>query len=97
MVTYQELANKYFEKLDMFSMAITRAHGKSHPETFEVRELYEKITKKIEQNSNDSLNLDEEFKQLRKITDNYTIPDDVCETYEATYNMLLEIDEAYSA
>lgn len=97
MVTYQELSNKYFEKLDMFSMAITRAHGKSHPETFEVRELYEKITKKIEQNSNDSLNLDEEFKQLRKITDNYTIPDDVCETYEATYNMLLEIDEAYSA
>lgn len=97
MVTYQELANKYFEKLDMFSMAITRAHGKSHPETFEVRELYEKITKKIKQDPSDSLNLDEEFKQLRKITDNYTIPDDVCETYEATYNMLLEIDEAYSA
>ncbi len=97
MVTYQELSNKYFEKLDMFSMAITRAHGKSHPETFEVRELYEKITKKIKQDPSDSLNLDEEFKQLRKITDNYTIPDDVCETYEATYNMLLEIDEAYSA
>ncbi len=97
MVTYQELANKYSEKLDMFSMAITRAHGKSHPETFEVRELYEKISKKIKENPNDNLNLDEEFNQLRKVTDNYKIPDDVCETYEATYNMLLEIDEAYSA
>ena len=32
MTTYQETANKYFEKLDMFSLAITRAHGKNHPE-----------------------------------------------------------------
>ena len=31
MTTYQETANKYFEKLDMFSLAITRAHGKNHP------------------------------------------------------------------
>ena len=38
--------------------------------------------------------MDNEFKQLREITDNYTVPSDVCETYEAVYNMLSELDEA---
>ena len=35
--------------------------------------------------------IDEEFSQLREITDNYTVPNDACETYEAVYNMLAEL------
>ncbi len=35
--------------------------------------------------------------RLRQITDNYTIPGDVCETYAGVYNMLSEVDKAYHA
>jgi len=34
---------------------------------------------------------------LRETTNNYTVPDDVCESYEAVYNMLSELDKAYHA
>ena len=40
--------------------------------------------------------LEEEFKELRRITDNYTIPEGTCESFEAVYNMLSELDEAYN-
>ena len=43
------------------------------------------------------LSLDEEFKSLREVTNNYAIPSDVCESYEAVYNMLEEVDTAYQA
>ncbi len=97
MTTYQETANKYFEKLDMFSLAITRAHGKNHPEAFEVRELFETINAKTKQAAAAKPNLDTDFTQLRQITNNYTIPGDVCGTFAAVYNMLAETDAAYSA
>jgi regulator of cell morphogenesis and NO signaling len=32
------------------------------------------------------------LKELRKITDNYTIPEDVCNTYVLTYNLLEELE-----
>jgi regulator of cell morphogenesis and NO signaling len=41
--------------------------------------------------------LSEEFSRLREITDNYKVPGDVCESYEAVYNMLAELDNAYHA
>lgn len=97
MTTYHELAHKYFEKLDVFSLAITRAHGKTHPETFKVRELFETIKDKTTDAKSSKPDLDKEFIELRQVTDHYRVPTDVCETYEAVYHMLLEIDEAYSA
>lgn len=39
----------------------------------------------------------DEFVKLREITDNYTVPGDVCESYEAVYNMLAELDRAYES
>ncbi len=41
--------------------------------------------------------MSEEFSRLREITGNYTVPGDVCESYEAVYKMLAEIDAAYNA
>lgn len=96
-VHFHEIVENYAEDLDLYTTAITRAHGKSHPEAFEVRELYEEMQEKLNQGDTDKPNLDEEFKQLREITDHYTIPGDVCETYAAVYNMLSELDEAYHA
>ena len=81
------------EKLDLYTTAITRAHGKNHPEAFDVREIYTDIQKKTE--NSETHNLDTEFSKLRKVTNDYTIPEDVCETYAAVYTMLSEADKTY--
>jgi len=95
--TFHEVVENYFEKLDVFTTAITRAHGKSHPEAFEVREIFETINAKVKEAGTNKPNLDEEFTQLRQTTDNYIIPADVCETYAGVYNMLSDLDKSYHA
>ncbi|MCJ0602391.1 iron-sulfur cluster repair di-iron protein, ric, partial [Enterococcus cecorum] len=35
------------EMLDLYTNAITKAHGKNHPEVFDVRKVYETIQHKI--------------------------------------------------
>ena len=97
MTAFKEVANNHFKQLDLFTSAITRAHGKNHPEAFEVRELFSKIKEKTQAAGSAKPDLDAEFTQLREITDNYAIPGDVCETYAAVYNMLSEMDRAYQA
>lgn len=97
MAAFNEVASHYFSKLDMFTVAITRAHGKNHPEAFEVRDLFTAIQTKTKEAGSTKPNLDSEFSQLRQVTDNYTIPGDVCGTYAAVYNMLSEADAAYQA
>lgn len=93
--TFHEVVEKNFSTLDLYTTAITRAHGENHPEAFEVRELFEVMNEKVKQAGTDKPNLDEEFTKLRSVTDNYTIPEDVCETYAGVYNMLAETDKAY--
>jgi|SRR5690625_2397715 len=95
MATFNEVVESHFEKLDLFTTAITRAHGKSHPEAFDVRTLFETISSKVKKAGTNKPNLDEEFIELRNVTDNYTIPGDVCETYAGVYTMLSEIDKTY--
>lgn len=84
-------------KLKLYVPVVARVHGGSHPEFYDVRKLYDEINAKIKEVGLGKVKLDNEFKQLREITDNYTVPDDVCESYQAVYNMLAEIDEAYQA
>lgn len=91
MTTYRKFANKNFEKLDLYTTAITRAHGKNHPEAFEVRDLFEQIQEKTRAGN---LDVSAEFNRLRQVTNEYTVPDDVCETYAAVYSMLSEADVA---
>jgi regulator of cell morphogenesis and NO signaling len=94
---FNEIAEKNFSTLDLYTTAITRAHGKNHPEVFEVRELFEAINDKVEKAGTTTPDLEDEFRQLRNITNNYTVPDDACETYEGTYQMLSEADKSYHA
>lgn len=93
--TFDELVSNYFEKLELYTDAITRVHGKNHPEAFEVREWFETIRGKVKEAGEEKPDLDAEFARLRDITDNYTIPGDVCDTYAETYKMLAEVDQAY--
>lgn len=96
MKKFNELKEKHLGILERYVPVVARVHGGTHPEFHEVHELYNKISKKLKNAESDNLELDEEFKDLRRITDNYTIPSDTCESYEAVYNMLSELDEAYN-
>src|SRR5699024_9857216 len=94
---FQKLVKDNFEMLDLYTTAITRAHGKSHPETFKVRDIFEVIQARVVEAGESTPNLVNTFKQLQEITDNYKIPHDVCQTYANTYEMLLELNKAYEA
>ena len=79
--------------LEQYVPVVDRVHGAHHPEFHQVRAVFDTIFAKIKASSTPDLN--EEFTQLRTITDNYVIPDDVCESYEAVYDMLKTLDTAY--
>lgn len=95
MTTFNKVKEKHIEKLEQFVPIVDRVHGESHPEFHEVHRLFNVINEKIKKAGTEKPDLDKEFKELRKVTNNYTVPDDVCETYEAVYNMLEELDRAY--
>ncbi len=80
------------KQLDLFTKAITKAHGTKHPEVFDVRRVYQKMQQKMQR---DDWQLDDEWDELRKITKNYAIPADVCQTFAKTYQMLAEFDKLY--
>ncbi|MDT2757527.1 iron-sulfur cluster repair di-iron protein, ric [Enterococcus asini] len=88
-VTY---LNENAETLALYTTAITRAHGKHHPEVFDVKKIYTQMTDKIAtQGSQADLNSD--FDQLRQVTKSYAIPSDACPTMTATYEMLAQADQ----
>ncbi|HHX07148.1 MAG TPA: iron-sulfur cluster repair di-iron protein, ric [Erysipelothrix sp.] len=89
--------NKTFNKeeliqqLQLYVPIVARVHGPSHPEFYEVQNEFVEMTKKLEQQP--EATLDPHFNKLRGITNNYTVPSDVCESYEAVYYMLQQLDE----
>lgn len=89
---FTETAAKHMETLKMYVPIVARVHGKEHPEFHDVHKLFSAIEKKME---TEEPELTEEFEGLRKVTDDYTVPGGVCESYEAVYNMLSEMDRAY--
>lgn len=97
MKRFNEVTQRNLKKLKLFVPVVARVHGGTHPEFHDVRKLFDEINAKIKEVGSEKPELDNEFKQLREITDNYTVPSDVCESYEAVYNMLAELDGAYQA
>ncbi|MDD2269163.1 MAG: iron-sulfur cluster repair di-iron protein, ric [Eubacteriales bacterium] len=94
-MTFIEKTKKQFKVLEQYVPIVARVHGGSHPEFHEVKKLFDAINKKTKDAGSDKPELYDEFTNLREITTNYTVPGDVCESYEAVYNMLAEIDKAY--
>lgn len=95
-LTFNEAKGKNLELLQQYIPVVSRVHGGSHPEFHDVHKVFDNLSDKVNGAGSEKPELDEEFNKLREITDNYKIPEDVCETYEAVYNMLAELDEAYS-
>lgn len=96
-MTFIEKTKKQFKVLEQYVPIVARVHGGSHPEFHEVKKLFDAINKKTKDAGSDKPELYDEFTKLREITTNYTVPGDVCESYEAVYNMLAEIDKAYQS
>jgi regulator of cell morphogenesis and NO signaling len=95
MKKFNEALEQNLGRLEQFVPVVARVHGGSHPEFHNVKKVFDEVSVKIKNAGADKPDLDNEFKELRQITDNYTVPGDVCESYEAVYNMLEEIDKAY--
>ena len=95
MKKFNEVKNKNMERVEQFLPIVDRVHGEHHPEFHDVRRVFDEVNQKVKSAGKDKPNLDNEFKELRKITSNYEVPGDVCESYEAVYNMLSELDQAY--
>lgn len=94
---FNEATAKHLQTLKQYVPIVAKVHGKNHPEFYEVRKLFDALDKKIKDSGLEGSALNEEFAKLREITNNYTVPGDVCESYEAVYKMLAELDQAYQA
>ena len=81
--------------LKQYVPVVARVHGAHHPEFHEVQTLFNAIAEKTKAKGSVKPDMTEEFARLRVITDHYNVPEDVCESYEAVYSMLAELDEAY--
>lgn len=97
MRTFDEVTKEHLETLQRYVPVVARVHGNSHPEFLEVHKLFTAISRKISGAASAKPDLSEEFAGLREITTNYTVPSDVCESYEAVYSMLADLDRAYHA
>lgn len=95
MTKFNQMMEKHLKTLEVYVPVVERVHGSSHPEFYDVRKVYGQIISKIAADESSKPDLANEFTELRKITSNYSIPEDVCESYAAVYNMLKDLDEAY--
>ncbi len=87
-----EFKKNSFKQLDQFMPVAEKVHGPRHKEIFDVAKIYGRIKAKL---SSGDYKLDKEFAELKKTTNNYRAPDDVCETYEYIYNKLEELNKIY--
>lgn len=92
---FDQVKTQNLKTLIRYVPIVARVHGGSHPEFHEVKSVFESITDKIMEAGSKTPNLDGEFEKLREITNHYKVPSDVCESYEAVYQMLSEMDQAY--
>ncbi len=95
MKEFNEAKKRNIKKLQLYVPIVARVHGGAHPEFHHVHKVFDEMNGKIKEAKSEKPDLDNEFKQLREITSDYSIPGDVCESYEAVYNMLAELDKAY--
>ncbi len=95
--TFTEVKEALFPTLEQYVPIVARVHGKNHPEFHDVHQLFNAILEKTLTADTKKPDLNEEFIKLRAVSNNYTVPDDVCESYEAVYQMLGKVDQAYQA
>lgn len=96
MERFAELKKRHLEKLELYVPVVARVHGDSHPEFKDLAEVFKNMLPKLGSAASKA-ELAADFLKLRQISSDYTVPADVCESYEAVYTMLAELDAAYHA
>jgi iron-sulfur cluster repair protein YtfE (RIC family) len=96
MKNLKEVVEKNLDKLILYVPIVARVHGGTHPEFHKVKSVFDQMLPKMQNLEAQTPELDSEFEELRRITDHYEVPTDVCESYEAVYQMLEELDQAYT-
>lgn len=94
---FLEVSEKNVPVLRQYIPIVNRVHGGHHPEMNEVKELFEGLLSKINEAGGNTKDFEAYFLKLREITDYYKVPEDVCESYEAVYRLLEEMDEAFES
>lgn len=94
-IRFNEVKEEHLERLEQYTPIVARVHGGEHPEFHEVHRLVNIILERMERSGDKIPALDLEFEELRDITNGYQVPEDTCESYEAVYHMLEELDKAY--
>ncbi len=94
---FKQVNKENLKRLAQYVPVVARVHGGTHAEFLEVRKAYDELAKLINEAGEQTPNLKDVFIRLREITNNYTVPSDVCESSEAVYNMLSELDKSYEA
>lgn len=92
---FATITTEDIERLEQFIPIVERVHGKENPEFMEVRKLFNQLNEKLQAAGAEDPDLKKEFKELRKVTNNYEVPRDVCESYEAVYEMLEKLEHVY--
>jgi iron-sulfur cluster repair protein YtfE (RIC family) len=94
-ITFNQAKEMHLKTLELYVPVVARVHGTIHPEFHEVHALFDTMIVKIKKAGSTKPELSQEFIKLREITNDYTVPNDVCESYEAVYTMLQQLDKAY--
>jgi|GEM_PF-66553 len=95
MENFQQVVDQYQGRLVQYVPVVARVHGESHREFYEVQKIFEEMIQKIYVEGVATVALQKEFQELRQWTMDYSVPGDVCESYEAVYLMLAALDSAY--
>ena len=95
--SFKDVWKENRKNLTLYVPVVARVHGEHHPEFHKVKEQFDTMVDKIKDAGRKTPQLDEEFANMRKITNNYEVPGDVCESYEAVYVMLQQLDRVYHA
>ena len=88
----QNQKQSLIKSLNQYFPIVSRVHGSHHPEIVTVKDLYYHF---IKQEQPTSLDVSTFFNQVRDTTNNYQVFDDVCESYQAIYRMLKQLEQEY--
>lgn len=82
------MTNKHLARAAELAPLIERVHGANHPELTRVRELTEQLV------TADAAASRRIWDEVRVVTQDYKVPSDGCEAFQATYQALARADEA---
>lgn len=85
-MTREEFLNQEGEKLAFFTRQILKVHGAHHPELAQVLREFVSLTNKLAENK--AADITAELANLKEVTHDYEVPDDACEAYRGTYELL---------